>query len=199
MTENAFTKALIELQANLPAIRKENTADTGKFKYSYADLTDVSDKIIPLLGQHGFTWTTAPTINDHGFVLHYELRHITGEAISGDYPLPTAAPQEIGSAVTYARRYALCAVTGVAPGGDDDDAGKAQRSYTPKPSREAGAVRVATQKLSAATSLDELRTTWDGLNPQVRADPAVVAAKDARKQVLEAPVAASWDAIEVKP
>ena len=33
----------------------------------------------------------------------------------------SGSPQDIGKAITYARRYALCAVTGLAPGGDDDD------------------------------------------------------------------------------
>lgn len=41
-------------------------------------------------------------------------------------PDPTRSnPQEIGSALTYARRYALCSVVGIAPAEDDDDGGKA--------------------------------------------------------------------------
>jgi hypothetical protein len=43
-------------------------------------------------------------------------------------PPPTrGTPQQIGSALTYARRYILCAVTGVAPGGEDDDGKAAQQ------------------------------------------------------------------------
>ncbi len=75
-----------------------------------------------LLGEHGLAWVTRPTVVDGRFVLAYELRHTSGEAITGEYPLTGGTPQEIGSAITYARRYCLCSVTGVAPESDDDDA-----------------------------------------------------------------------------
>ena len=117
-----LTAALHQLQQHLPHVGKDNTADTGKYKYKYADLNTVQAAIFPLLADYGLTWTTAPTLTPQGFALHYALRHASGEAIEGDYHLPAGTPQEIGSAITYARRYALCAVTGLAPGGDDDDA-----------------------------------------------------------------------------
>lgn len=164
MTESNITEALVELQHELPHIAKGNTADTGKFKYSYADLTDVSKEILPLLSKHGLAWVTMPTHSEHGFSLHYQLRHTSGELIEGYYPLPQSSPQEIGSAVTYARRYALCAVTGVAPGGDDDDAGKAQEARNNRPARRQPArdrINAAALALSEAKTLAELEKTWD--------------------------------------
>jgi hypothetical protein len=122
-----LASALAEVQAKLPEIRKGETATVqtktgGSYKYSYADLADVSQVILPLLGQHGLSWITRPTMLDGRFVLVYELLHSSGETRVGEYPLPDrGTPQEIGSAITYARRYALCAVTGVAPAADDDD------------------------------------------------------------------------------
>lgn len=127
--------ALAAVQAQLPEIRKGETAvvptkSGGKYTYSYANLADVSKVVLPLLGRHGLAWITQPTIRDGRFVLAYELRHVSGEAISGEYPLPDrGTPQEIGSAITYARRYTLCSVTGVAPADDDDDAAAATRSH----------------------------------------------------------------------
>jgi ERF superfamily len=53
-------------------------------------------------------------------VLAYSLVHASGEREDGIYPLTGGAPQEQGSAITYARRYCLCAVTGVAADADDD-------------------------------------------------------------------------------
>lgn len=128
-TTGSLAAALAAVQAELPEIRKGETAEvkserTGKtYKYSYADLADVSQVILPLLGKHGLAWITKPTFNAEGkFVLAYKLRHVSGEEEAGEYPLPDrGTPQEIGSAITYARRYALCAVTGVAPAADDDD------------------------------------------------------------------------------
>ncbi len=131
--ESALTKALTELQASLPVIGKDQEAkvksDKGSYTYKYADLADISAAVLSLLSGVGLAWTTRPTIEDGKFVLRYELRHISGEILAGAYPLPSASrPQEIGSAITYARRYALCAVTGVAPANDDQDAATVERA-----------------------------------------------------------------------
>jgi len=120
--------ALSAVQADLPRIGKGKTAEVptkagGKYSYSYADLADVSDAIIPLLGKHGLAFTCWPTLSGNRFVLRYELLHESGETRVGEYPLPIdAGAQALGSAITYARRYTLCAVTGVAPDDDDDAA-----------------------------------------------------------------------------
>ncbi|MGH3518823.1 MAG: ERF family protein [Haloechinothrix sp.] len=118
----SLTAALAAVQANLPSIAKGQTADAGQYTYTYADLASVSKAILPKLGAHGLAWITYPTVVDGRFVLVYELRHVSGEAITGVYPLSGNTPQQIGSAITYARRYCLCSVTGVAPESDDDDA-----------------------------------------------------------------------------
>lgn len=124
-----LNKALASVQANLPSVVKGETADVknkdGKklYDYKYADLTDVSEAVMPLLGKNGLAFTAWPTLDDGRFVLAYALVHESGEERAGLYPLPSSGtPQDIGKAITYARRYALCAVTGVAPGGEDNDA-----------------------------------------------------------------------------
>ena len=116
-------KALAQLQAELPKVGKGNTADTGTYKYKYADLSDVSEAIMPRLGKHGLAFMAKPTMVDGSFVLAYSLVHSSGEREDGVYPLPDkGTPQQLGSAITYARRYCLSAVTGVAAGEDDDGA-----------------------------------------------------------------------------
>jgi hypothetical protein len=122
--------ALASVQAQLPKIGKGQTADTGKYTYRYADLADVSQEILPLLGASGLAFTCRPTILDGQFVLTYSLVHFSGEREDGIYPLPSSGtPQQIGSAITYARRYCLCAVTGVAPDSDDDDGAAAEAGH----------------------------------------------------------------------
>jgi hypothetical protein len=124
----ALNAALAAVQRDLPRIDKGKTAEVptkagGKYTYTYADLADVSAQILPLLGQHGLSFTTWPTLTGNRFVLRYELLHESGESKGGEYPLPAdAGAQALGSAITYARRYCLCAVTGVAPDDDDDAA-----------------------------------------------------------------------------
>lgn len=214
MTEpSELTKALAAFQAALPHIAKGNTAEVptkngGKYKYDYADLTDVSEVILPLLAQHGMAWTALPTYSEFGFALHYELRHESGEKVEGYYPLPSASPQEIGSAVTYARRYALCAATGVAPGGDDDDAAKAQSSITAIPAggratRPPAQERIdkAIQAIQEASTAAELHGVWErvrrgGLDG-VGAIPAIYEAREKALAGTEGALVDHWAAAEV--
>lgn len=124
----SLAHALAAFQAELPRVAKVNEAkvrsDKGNYVYSYADLTDVTEVAMPLLGKHGLSFIATPTLRDGQFVLAYTLQHESGQDVGGVYPIAAALgnPQQVGSAITYARRYALCAVTGIAPGGDDDDA-----------------------------------------------------------------------------
>lgn len=121
--------ALAELQSKLPEITKSKTAhvksEKGNYSYTYADLAEVTKALLPAMGPLGLSFVAKPTFTDDGrFVLAYALLHSCGDRESGEYPLPTAgSPQAIGSAITYARRYALCAVTGAVA--DEDDDGKA--------------------------------------------------------------------------
>lgn len=132
----SLAAALAAFQLELPRIGKDKRAEAGKYGYSYADLAAVSAAVLPLLGRHGLSFSARPTISRHhedgdagdvGFVLAYTLRHDSGESVSGVYPLPapTISAQQMGSAITYARRYCLLAVTGAAPEDEDDDGAQA--------------------------------------------------------------------------
>lgn len=127
----SLAAALAAFQAEIPSVVKGATATVktkagGEYRYQYADLAVINPLVLPLLAKNGLSWSAKPTLMGPEFVLQYKLMHTSGEAEEGVYPLPdpgSLTAQELGSAITYARRYALCAVTGVAPGGDDDDAG----------------------------------------------------------------------------
>jgi hypothetical protein len=126
--------ALAAVQAAIPSVHKDKVAvvehknGRGRHSYRFVDLADVTAAILPLLGRHGLCWITKPTMRDGRFLLEYKLKHSSGEEECGEYPLPAGGtPQETGSAITYARRYCLCCVTGVAPD-DDDDAAAAENA-----------------------------------------------------------------------
>lgn len=146
-----ITKALVKVQIALPKIAKGNTASIptkggGNFKYDYADLTTVNETLIPLLARNGLAWVTLPTTGETGNpALAYMLLHTSGESIEGIIPIAANAnPQTIGSAITYYRRYALLAVIGVAPEGEDDDGKKAI------PTPPSDAVKTATKTAATA-------------------------------------------------
>jgi hypothetical protein len=94
------------------------------FKSKYADLAAIFDAVRKPLADNGLVVTQTTEIREGGFVLMTMLAHSSGQWIRSEYPLPaTGRPQEIGSALTYARRYSLSAITGVAADEDDDAEG----------------------------------------------------------------------------
>lgn len=97
------------------------------FKNRYADLAAILEAVRGPLSKNGLsiTQTIAP-YNENGLYLHTMLRHSSGQWVQSIYPLPVGGrPQEFGSALTYARRYSLSSIVGIAAE-DDDDANAAQ-------------------------------------------------------------------------
>jgi hypothetical protein len=169
-TPARLAEALAALQGRLPRVAKEHTAKVetktgGNYKYAYADLTDVSAALLPILSTLGLSFTSCPTIMEGGrFALSYRLIHVSGEDIGGQYPLPDPdrlGPQDLGKAITYARRYALCAVTGLAPGGDDDDAGAAQQEHHKQPRNVPDAQLAANGQMTRAQKAEHERLAAD--------------------------------------
>lgn len=127
--------ALVALQEDMPVIRKATDGQFGK----YADLAIVVKELRPVMARLGLAFTAKPTIavresGDREFVLAYKLVHApSGQSDAGEYPLPQGTPQALGSAITYARRYALCAITGAVA--DTDDDGRAASQDNSRPAR----------------------------------------------------------------
>jgi hypothetical protein len=100
------------------------------FKNRYADLASVLEAIRDPFAKNGLSITQTTHLNGSGFVLRTTLRHASGQWVASEYPLPhNAKPQELGSALTYARRYTLSAIAGTA--GDEDDDGQAASASAP--------------------------------------------------------------------
>lgn len=163
MTTDTLAAAILAFQADLPSIGKDNTATVptksgGTYKYTYADLTSITEIVFPKLTALGLSWVTMPNLVDGKNVLRYSLRHVKGEELTGDFPLPAdTTPQTLGSAITYARRYALCAVLGLAPANEDDDGAAAS---TPKPPAKAATPvpPVGTPPAEWRKKIDDART-----------------------------------------
>jgi hypothetical protein len=174
--------ALADLQAEYPKVAKGQTAqvksDKGNYSYDYSDLASCSEVIMPLLGKHGLAFIARPTRNGEGdFVLAYSLVHKSGAREDGDYPLPSSGTaQSIGSAITYARRYSLCAITGIAPGGKDDDGAEATARGEMQTSRPRQQSRPAEPLPPPSEPDEKLIADWgakiDGITSQEEADTA---------------------------
>lgn len=125
-----LAQALAAFQAEVPTFRKSKSATVrprngaAPYTYRYADLGDIVPLIGPLLGKHGLSWSAKPRRGPDGdWTLHYVLRHVSGESDEGEMPLLVERDckiQELGSAITYIRRYAMTAQLNLATDEDDD-------------------------------------------------------------------------------
>src|SRR6266702_2474728 len=130
----ALASALAKAQAELVNPEKSLTATIrtgrpgeGDRSFRYAPLASGLDIVRKTLGQHEIaTIQTTAIDKDAGVVnLTTMLAHASGEWIASDWPVcpvaESANPQRMGAALTYARRYALFTLVGIA-GEDDLDA-----------------------------------------------------------------------------
>jgi len=134
MTQSAtiaeLAKALSSAQGALNHARKEIT--NTFFNSKYADLASCIDAARPALAANGLSVVQITEFEETGVFLITTLMHSSGEWISGRYPLRPVKtdPQGMGSALTYARRYTFCAITGIAA--DDDDGNQASGAQQKK-------------------------------------------------------------------
>ena len=122
------SESVKSLAASLSKFQEEvknpaNTADNPFFKSKYAPLSDILNNVRPLLSKNGLSILQAPSGDGENIIITTMLLHTSGEYIEFD-PLilkadkPTA--QGAGSAITYARRYAISAILGISSEDDDD-------------------------------------------------------------------------------
>lgn len=119
MTE--LTKALLKVQKDLPTIGKDS--DNPFFKSKYASLSKIMSVALPILHKHGVFVSQAPDHLDGQPTLVTNLVHAeSGEQVTSTMPLFLVKhdPQAQGSAITYARRYALVSMLGLVVDEDDD-------------------------------------------------------------------------------
>jgi hypothetical protein len=113
-------------------------AQNPHFRSSYADLASIWDACRSQLSKNQLAVVQTTEDSGENVSLVTTLLHSSGEWISGKMTLKPikADPQGIGSALTYARRYALAAIVGVAPIEDDDGEASQGRGFerqTPAP------------------------------------------------------------------
>lgn len=143
MSEQIVESSPLRTSANIGALAAALAAAQGEmepapkdsvnphFKSRYADLASCVRVAGPVLAKHGLAVVQAPLVDTAtGMVgLVTRLLHKSGEWIESDYWCKPRdlSPQSVGASITYLRRYAYCAMTGLVS--DDDDAESAQPSH----------------------------------------------------------------------
>ena len=120
----------------MPEIAKNRKATIqtkagGQFSYTYADLGDIRKQVTPILAKHGLAVAQSITTEGNSIKVATMVWHKGGWAEHfGPLALPGGGdPRDAGSAITYARRYALCAALNLSP---EDDLDGAQAAPAPK-------------------------------------------------------------------
>ena len=158
--------ALSQAQGEMPNVKKDST--NPFFKSKYADLAACWDACRATLSKHGLSVMQIP---DGPSGLITVLGHTSGQWISGrvEMTLTKNDPQGLGSALTYARRYALSAFIGLASE-DDDDGNAASQAPAKKPRKKAPEqpskeqVEFLEKLLDSSTvTNDEREKTWTRL------------------------------------
>lgn len=136
MENNLYTRFMKVLN-EVPNFVTDETAQAGNRTYKYLNLATILKTIKPVFEKHGLAFSQRVTFTNEG-----EARQVIGtvetiifddeeEMVACSYPFfVTGDPQQVGSAITYARRYSLYAVLGIFPDKDDDGAYARQRYET---------------------------------------------------------------------
>src|SRR5438552_10765183 len=206
----ALAKAQAELinpeKSLVATIRGDGPRGTEQ-TFRYAPLSSGLDIVRKILGQHEIATVQTTSIDQTAGIINLTtvLAHASGEWIASDWPVcaisETAAPHRMGAALTYARRYALFTLVGIA-GEDDLDApdlnaptvptSGAEKLGSKKVDRVNGGREHSTQRLPAARTA---KTLSDRSKPIL--DPEASAALREKlagelKDVSSAEEAANW-------
>jgi hypothetical protein len=126
----AFTLAQAEMADVVATQTAKVTSNKGTWAYKFCDLAAVREVLAPVLAKHGFGVLQTMVPRREGLVaerwavlanLRTVLLHTSGQWIAGEQPIAAdwTAGQAVGSAITYARRYGLAAICGIAQVDDD--------------------------------------------------------------------------------
>jgi hypothetical protein len=161
---NEIATALVAAQAEMKNAIKDST--NPHFKSSYADIASVIDSIRGPLTKNGLAFTQIPKLHlESGeWTLVTKLLHKSGQTLENECPIIVAKDdaQGFGSALTYARRYGLQALTGQAA--DDDDGNLAAKNPPAEKPKDKPAAKAPAPKESDPVSkyqIDQLMELTD--------------------------------------
>lgn len=135
MENSSLNKKFMQVLNEVPNFATDETANAGSRTYKYLNLATLLKNIKPIFEKHDIAFSQKVTFDGTG-----DGRQILGtvETVIFDeneqqtvcsYPFfVTGDPQQVGSAITYARRYSLTTVLGIFPD-KDDDGGYAKQKF----------------------------------------------------------------------
>lgn len=127
---NELAAALAKAQGAMKGAKKDS--DNPYFKSKYADLSACWEAIREPFAVNGLSIVQLVEPNTESVTVETVLAHSSGQWMSSKITMKPVKndPQGIGSCLTYARRYGLCAITGVAPEDDDGNTASGKQALS---------------------------------------------------------------------
>lgn len=150
---NELATALSKAQGEITGALKDSS--NPFFKSKYADLASCWDACRKQLASNGLSVIQTTDVLDGIVVVRTTLAHSSGQWIRGSLPVKTKddSPQAQGSGITYARRYALAAIVGLAQIDDDGEAAQARNAPRMAKDKEAIAAIAACESVTDLNAL----------------------------------------------
>jgi len=125
-----FIQALASFQSECPIIEKTKKVlgKDGKVRYQYAPLDSIVVQIREILTKNNLSYTIDTKNENEMIVAMAKITHTLGHSETSSFAIPIdkegymTTPQKYASALTFAKRYALCNALGILTGEDDTDA-----------------------------------------------------------------------------
>lgn len=129
----AFFTAMAAFQAECPPIKRSGKVDfTGqgsgtRVKYTFAELDEIARTVNPILSRHGLSYTWDSTVTGTTLTCVCTVRHIAGHSVPASFVSPIegtkgmSGPQQVASALTFAKRQSLSSALGLTTTDDDVD------------------------------------------------------------------------------
>jgi hypothetical protein len=138
-TKSPLAVALAAAQVELTDPGRDRKGQVrGKTDYRYVGLDGLLQTVRPVLSRHGIAISQPVEVKDGKHFVHTKLLHGSGETLDSWWELSwSGSPQDKGSEITYARRYSLEGLVGVAPTDEDDDARAATERHVEREKAEA--------------------------------------------------------------
>ena len=165
-----IAEALANAQAEIASAEKDRL--NPHFNQAYATLASVWDACRAPLTKHGIAVFQDPFVEGQKVTITTMLLHKSGQWFKSILTLVAtqATPQGVGSAITYARRYALSAMAGVAPADDDDgNAGSGKPAQQPANGKSAQAQRQEPAREASKDERARLKALRADLNKRLQA------------------------------
>ena len=153
-----LSEALVKAVGELSNVAK--TANNPYFKSKYAPLDAIIDATRPVLAKHGLAVIQEPVFKEGTAGVETTIVHKDGGTRSSTLTLPLKdqSPQGVGSAITYARRYSLAAVLGIAS--EDDDDGNVSTGLHKKEDARPAVAKMLDKKNEAPRPVGNPTSTW---------------------------------------